>query len=200
MELGFAIEPTLQINDLYIPYLELDNGTADWSRLCFRGCFFSTVALDAELNAAYLPRFEGCYIDGLEGRSSRNDLPPGVFDHACEFDRFSEAPLTTNAIVAMDLPVGTKVMLTVLRKIYLRRGSGRKENALHRGLDHHGRRLLPFVLRLLQAEGLVMPYRRGGMDMPVWLPDRAQTARAMRMVTSPRTCKDPLLDKTSDLV
>jgi hypothetical protein len=184
---------------MYIPSLELSEGIEDCARLHFRGCLFSRLALDADVNVAYLPRFEDCYIDELEGRSSRKDLPQGVFDEACEIERFSEAPETTAAIGGMDLPLGARVLLTVMKKIYLQAGSGRKENALHRGLDHHARRLVQPVLRLLQTEGLIEPYRRAGLDMTIWVPDRAKAARVARMITSPRTCGDPLLTKASNL-
>ena len=200
MELGYAIDVPVQLDDIYIPYLELLQKPGDCSRVRLRSCFFSFLAVDADADAARLPRFEGCYVDELEGRSSPRDLPPGVFDDACQFEKFSEAPETTNAIGGMDLPLGAKVLLTVLKKVYLQSGSGRKENALHRGLDHHGRRLVPPVLRLLQTEGLISPYRRGGLDMTIWVPDRTRTARARRIITSPRTCDDPLLKKASDLL
>ena len=200
MELGFSIDVPVQLDDIYIPYLELLQKLGDCSHVRFRGCFFSTLALDAELDATRLPRFDGCYVDELEGRSSRTDLPPAVFDGACHFERFSEAPVTTDAIGAMDLPLGAKVLLTVLKKIYLRSGSGRKENALHRGLDHHSRRLVPTVLRILQTEGIVSPYRRGGLDMTIWVPDRTKTARVARIIASPRTCGDLLLKKASELL
>ncbi len=200
MELGCAIETPIQLDDIYIPYLELLQKSGDCSRVHFRSCFFSTLAIDTDVSAAELPRFEGCYIDELEGRSSRKDLPPGVFDDACQFEKYSEAPETTNAIGGMDLPLGAKVLLTILSKIYLRKGSGRRENALHRGLDHHGRRLVPPVLRLLQGQGLISPYRRGGADMTIWVPDRTKTSRVARMITSPRTCNDQLLKQASDLL
>jgi hypothetical protein len=199
MEIGHPIDITLQLKDIYIPSLELNEATKDCSRLHFRNCFFSRVALDPEVDATRLPKFEQCYVDELEGRSSRKDLPSGVFDDACEIERFSEAPETTNAIGGMDLPLGARVLLTVLKKIYLQSGSGRKENALQRGLDHHARRLVGPVLKLLQTEGLVERYRRGGLDMAIWVPDRAQTARAAKIINSPRTCKDPLFDKASKL-
>jgi len=199
IELGCAIEISLHLNDILIPSLELSQGIRNCSRLHFRSCFFSRVALDPEVDAAHLPRFENCYIDELEGRSSLKDLPLGVFDATCEIDKFSEAPETTNAIGGMDLPIGAKVLLTMLKKIYLQSGTGRKENALHRGLDHHGRRLVAPVLRLLQTEGLVQRYRRAGLDMTIWVPDRAKTGRVAKMITSPRTCRDPLLDKASNL-
>ncbi len=199
IELGCAIETPLLLRDMYIPSLELSDGTKNCSPLRFRDCLFSRLALDPDVIAAHLPRFDGCYIDELEGRSSRKDLPQEVFDKTCEIAKFSEAPETTDAISGMDLPLGAKVLLTVLKKIYLQAGSGRKENALHRGLDHHARRFVQPVLRLLQAEGLASPYKRAGLDMTIWVPDRPRAARVAKIITSPRTCGDPLLTKAGNL-
>jgi hypothetical protein len=199
MDVGSPIEVSIQLTDNFIPWLALERGMSDCSHLRFRSCFFSYVALDPEIRPEFLPRFEGCYIEELEGRSSHKDLPSGVFDDTCEFSKFLDAASTTDAIVAMDLPLGARVLLTVLKKIYLQSGSGRKENALHRGLDHHARRLVAPVLRLLQTEGLVSKYRRGGVDMSIWVPDRVHTARVGKMVASPRTCNEPLIHKASAL-
>lgn len=199
MEDGCSIDIPLQIKDMFIPSLELYQEIKDCSRLRFRDCYFSRIEIDPDVDAAFLPRFEACYVDEIEGRSSRKDLPHEVFDDGCMFDKFSEAPETTNAIGAMDLPLGAKVLLTVLKKIYLQSGSGRKENALYRGLDHHGRRVVAPVLRLLQTEGLISPYRRGGLAMTIWVPDRSKMARVAKIITSPRTSEDSLLVKASNL-
>jgi hypothetical protein len=199
LEMGYGVESHVRIKDVFIPALELSYGENDCSKVEFKACFFSSVAIDPDVIANRLPRFSGSYIDEIEGRASIRDLPAGAFDSECRFERFSEAPETTDAISRMDLPLGSKVLLTILKKIYLQSGSGRKENALHRGLDHHARRLVPGVLRLLQAEGLASPYRRGGLDMTIWVPDRAHTSRVGRLIASPRTCGDPLLVKAETL-
>jgi hypothetical protein len=196
---GHPIGVHLQINGVYIPSIDLYEGMEDCSNLQFQTCYFSKVSLDANVKAEHLPTFKDCYIDEVDGRSSVRDLPKGTFDEDCSFDEFSEAPETTNAIGSMDLPLGAKVLLTVLKKLYLQRGSGRKENALLRGLDHHSRRLVPEVLNLLQHEGLALSYRRAGVEMTIWTPDRSQMGRVAKIVTSPHTCKDPLLDKAANL-
>ena len=199
IEAGCSLEITLEFKDIFIPTFELYAGAKSCSALHFRDCYFSKIEFDPELDPQCLPRFYGCYVDEVEGRASRKDLPPGIFDNECVLEKFSEAPETTSAISAMDLPLGAKVLLTILKKIYVQSGAGRKENALHRGLDHHGRRLVDPVLRLLQSEGLTSPYRRGGLDMTIWVPDRTKASRVARIITSPRTCGDPLLEKASNL-
>ncbi len=199
MECGIDIETPIRLNDLFVPFLELSAEVRNVSNLTFSECLFSYLAIDHEVQSANLPQFISCYIDEVEGRSSVNDLPKGVFDKGCEFGRFVDAPETTTAIVATDLPAGARVLLTVLKKLYARSGSGRKENALHRGLDHHSRRLVGSVLRLLQSEGIIAPYKRGGMEMNIWIPDRSKMRRVQKLITSPRTCGDELIQKASNL-
>lgn len=199
IELGYTIEAPLEIKDIYLPSLELTVKMGVCDNLRFVNCYFSKITLDAEVGSEQLPRFARCYIDELDGRSSQKDLPVGVFTEDCEFGKFSEASDTTNSITEMDLPLGTKVLLSILRKVYMRSGSGRKENALLRGLDHHSRRLVPQVLRLLQSEGLISPYNRAGMDMTIWVPDRAQSSRVARIVSSPRTCGDRLVEIAEEI-
>lgn len=200
IESQFSLEVPVTIKGILIPHLDLDASLKDCSKLLFRDCYFSSIGIDPDLKAEYIPRFEACYFDEIDGRSSATDLPIGAFDKACVFSRFSESPDTTAAIGAMELPLGSRVLLTILKKVYLRSGSGRKENALHRGLDHHGRRLVTPILRLLQREGLLIAYNRGNLDMPIWVPDRTQTARVASIVTSPHTCDDSLLKEAATIV
>lgn len=200
IDIGAKFETGIRICDILIPLLELHAGIGDCSNLTFQDCYFSRLDLDPELLISKMPRFESCYFVQIDSRSSRADLPKGVFSETCEFENFSEAPDTTDAIGAMDLPVSEKVLLTILKKIFVQSGSGRKENALLRGLDHNARRLVPPILLLLQSEGVIMPYRRGGIDMTIWVPDRGQRARVARIIESPHTCGDALLKRADQLM
>lgn len=199
MELGFSIDLPICLRDVYMPFLDIGAGLNDCSKLVFSECLITCLAIDSEVEASKLPKFHSCYIERVEGRSSRRDMPDEMLDANCSIDHFSEAPDTTSAISEMDLPLAARVLLSILKKVYLQSGSGRKENALLRGLDHNSRRLVGSVLRLLQAEGFVSRYKRAGLDMAIWVPDRSKSARARRIITSPRTCNDPLLSKVQDI-
>lgn len=197
MECGFGIREQIRLHDLLIPELELGSTNADLSPLHFQECFFSRVELDSNVDVAKLPSFNGCFIDQLEGRVSRADLPAGKFTGDCIIENFVGATETTAEVLVLNLPLGTRVCLTVLKKLYERRGSGRKENALHRGLDHHARRLVPDVLRLLQTEGLALPYKSKGTT--IWLPDRSSRRRVGRMIAAPSTSKDTILQQCASI-
>lgn len=193
IERGANFDAAIQVRDVLIPMLELHPRIGNCRHLTFRDCYFSKLDIDPAVPADMLPHFDSCYFVQVDGRASRTDLPECAFADTCEFERFSDAPETTDAIRAMDLPLGEKVMLTILKKVFIQSGSGRKENALLRGLEHNARRLVPDVLRLLQSEGIISPYRRGGLDMTIWVPDRGQMTRVAKIIESPRTCGDPLL-------
>jgi hypothetical protein len=189
-EMGISIDETVFIKDLLIADLELTAGLGDVSRVEFQDCFFGRIGVDTETVAERLPRFVRCYVGVLEGRISPKDLPPGCFED-CEIEEFSAESGTTASVLSLDLPLGVRVLLTVLKKLYERRGSGRRENALFRGLDHRSRRLVPDVLRLLQRHGLATSYKRGTDS--IWLPDRANRKRVGRILASPSVADDPLI-------
>lgn len=197
MARGFSIREQIRLHDVLIPELEVGPAGADFSALEFHGCFFSRVELDSDANVASLPLFRGCFIDQLEGRVSRADLPTEKFSDDCIIENFAEAAETTAAVLGLELPLGSRVCLTVLKKLYERRGSGRKENALHRGLDHHARRMVPDVLRVLQSEGLASPYKAKGTT--IWLPDRSSRQRVGRMIAAPSSSSDPVLRNCASL-
>lgn len=134
-------------------------------------------------------------ISELEGRTSLSDLPRGSFTN-CEIEQYVSSAATTSAILNLDLAVGTRVLLSVLRKLYLRRGGGRKENALFRGLETCERRFVPDVLQLLLAENLALRIRRG--EERIWLPVRSEAARVLKLLRAP-TAQDPLLRRAAAL-
>lgn len=189
---GFSLRRGVSIYGAVIPELELGGLEVDVSELRFRDCFFARVELDSGTDDSKMPFFGSCFIEDLEGRVSRADLPPDRFDEECIIENYVEAVQTTASVLMLSLPLGTRVCITVLKKIYERRGSGRKENGLYRGMDHRARRVVPEVLRVLQTEGLAFPCKRKGAT--IWLPGRDRR-RASRIVAAPNAGDDPVLTR-----
>ncbi len=120
-----------------------------------------------------------------------------AFDRNCVFDSFGESSQNTAAILALPLSTGAKVLLTVLKKLYLQPGAGRKQSALFRGLDHRARTLVPDVLDLLAREGLTIRSTVG--EEAVWLPTRSESVRVRRLVSSPVGSNDRLIQKANSI-
>ncbi len=194
---GLNVRTRLVIEGVVVQELELGSPTGDLSRLEFSDCLFGRLELEPEAEVAKLPTFRGCYIQSFEGRVSRRDVPVERFDRDCIIDNFIEAAGTTAAVLTLDLPLGTRVCLTVLKKIYERRGSGRKENALYRGLNQSARNVVPGVLQALKSEGLAVPYRR--KTETIWLSGRDRR-RASRLIAAPsEEMNDPVLMRCAGL-
>ena len=193
LDSGFNIRDEIIIDGVLIPNLELGATKSDLSKLQFRDCYFSRIELDPTIDSSRLPLFRECFIDEFEGRLSYEDLPKGKFDEKCIIESFTATAETTATVLTLDLPLGVRVCLTVLKKLYEQRGSGRRENALHRGLDSHARRLVPSVLRVLQAEGLAIPDR--SKEAVIWRPDRSSRKRVGRMIAAPAAENDQVLKK-----
>jgi len=196
IEAGYEISAEVYVKDVLIREVDFPSGMPSAARVHFQDCLFGELELDPEVDESVLPRFQRCFIGTLEGRVSMADLPPGAFDE-CFFDGFAESTGTTNQILDLSLPLGVRVLITVLKKLFERSGRGRKENALFRGLDHRAKRVVPEVLQLLRTNGIAFPCRRG-VDT-IWLPDRSARARAGRIVSSPSATEDALVDAAGKL-
>ena len=117
----------------------------------------------------------------------------------CTYDTFENPAQTTNAILALGLPMGTKVLLTALKKLYAQRGSGRKESAFFRGLDARGKELVPRILALLRKQGFAVKSKHGDQD--IWLPTKPSEfrRRALAILAAPTNSVDPLIIESKEI-
>ena len=190
MEFGYTGQ-ALAVRNILVPDASYGDDALDFSKVSFHDCWFRRLEVSASAASELLPRFYECYVGTLDGRVSSNDLPEGIFDRASIIDSFGEGSHNTAAILALPLSTGEKVLLTVLKKLYLQPGAGRKQSALFRGLDHRARPLVPEVLDLLAKEGLTT--RSSAGVEPIWLPMRSETVRVRRLVSSPLGSDDRLI-------
>ena len=187
---GMTVGNDIWISGVLLPKLDLECD-GDLGRVGFQDCFFSVIELGAETEPSALPTFRSCYVDRLDGRVSRADLPPGKFDAECVIDTFVGPAETAADVLSLDLPLGARVCITVLKKVYEQAGGGRRENALYRGMDNHAKMLVPDVLRVLQSEGLLVADRSRGQT--IWRGIGAARTRAGQLVAAPNVTSDPAI-------
>jgi hypothetical protein len=196
IDAGLEVETDTYIKDVLIREVDFHSEIASAARVHFQDCLFGEIGLDPEVNPALLPRFHRCFIASLEGRVSADDVPHDAFED-CVFDSFATTTSTTNQVLDLPFPLGVRVLITVLKKLFERRGRGRKENALYRGLDHRARRLVPDLLQILKSHGIAYPCRRATDN--IWIPDRSARSRAGRIIASPSAREDPLVVAAANL-
>ncbi len=114
---GFASEghekDEVYVKDVLIPEADFSADMTPAPGVHFQDCYFGELELDPELDRARLPRFHGCFVAALDGRVSVTDLPSGVFNE-CVFDTFSMGAGTTNQVLDLHVPLGIRVLITVL--------------------------------------------------------------------------------------
>ena len=155
IELG-GREVTLDAHGLAVysaAFAELVFDDASVDNLHLEGCIVDYL----EVGPAFLRstvRLSNCEIGRVAGVSDSEGLPPGrLID--CNIAEFDDAS-TNAAVLRLDLTPPVKAVLTVLRKLYLQRGGGRKLSALSRGLPNGPIcDAVPNVLHVLESEGLV---------------------------------------------
>jgi hypothetical protein len=193
--LGLPCADPIQIENLMFDTLSVPADGLSMSAIVFKGCYFNRLEIETGSDEK-CPRFVECWIHEIDGRVSMSDLPEQKFS-GTEVEVFLEGTLTTDLISKLAVADGVKVMLSVLKKLFVQSLSGRKEQALFRGLDSSRQGLVPDVLTLLQQYNFVTKSGRGGE--PIWLPVRRQRVRVLRILQTPSTSDEVVLKEAGRL-
>lgn len=196
MDYGYRELSWVNIRDILIQELEFDNTTQDFSHIVFQDCIIRDLVLSPDVQYENLPRFRQCLIAKVDGRISEQEMPADVFTN-CMFEEFANSGSTNNAVMELSIPLGCRVMIVTLRKLYVQSGAGRRTSSLYRGLDHGGRLLIKDILRILKQEELVIETKMG--QNTVWLPVRSQTARVRALLSAPLASHDTIMDLAREL-
>lgn len=124
---------------------------------------------------SFVPFFEQTLIGFLDGVGS---LPKWIEPHLskCEIGHFSKAAHTTAGIMQLDVDRESRIALTILKKIFDQRGSGRKEGALSRGLGLADRPLVPKVIDELVSQGWIQKSNSGNNVLYLGIKSRRKDA------------------------
>lgn len=192
------VGPKVYVREAMMPEMSLSTQSGDTHNVEVQDCIIVNMELEPDTPDVMIPTFVRCYFTRVEGRSGAGDLPKDKFTD-CQYEEFENPAATTNALMELTLPIGSKVLLTAIKKLYAQSGKARRESALYRGLDHRAKGYVPAVLALLRKEGFAVRARIG--EQVVWRPARdADTrTRALRMLSAPTACGDPLLKEAATL-
>ncbi|MFE6749976.1 NACHT domain-containing protein [Kitasatospora purpeofusca] len=197
LSLGVSVAgQAFNADEVVIPSIELFEGLGDLSGITFSRCGIEVLVLDGEVPAASMPKFQDCFFETVIGRFSEADLPANAFS-SCTFGDFLDAAERNAEVLRSGLPEGVRVMLTVLRKLYLQRGSGRAEGALVRGMEQASRELVSGCLEIIKRENLAVPIKLNGRT--VWLPSRSEQKRVNAFIAAPRGSGDSLFGAAKGL-
>jgi hypothetical protein len=159
--------------------------------LQLRHCLIDEVTIGARTAESTI-RLTDCLIGKVVGVSSEAALPNDVFQ-GCTGESYDDAS-TNAAMMRLKAPPGVKALASVLRKLYLQSGGGRKLSALKRGItDLAVAACIDGVLRVLENEGMVT--LSNGIAHPI----RRQTTRAKRIIAELATSQDPVMLRSMNI-
>lgn len=196
-EFEYSIKYPVSIYNVFLNQFNLERNT-DLSKVKYYDSYIINLVIPEEADSDRLPFFYSCYFYETEGRTSLKEMPQINFDENCIFESFVSAAQTTDEFLDLkNIPSSVRVLLTVLKKIYWQKGSGRLESALFRGLDGSNKRYVPDILRILESQKLTICYSRRGVK--IWLPIRTQLARVSKIISSPTVTEDPIIREVKKL-
>ena len=170
------------IEGVLFDYLSPSEGQPALGKATLQDCVIDTLDISSLENAEDCPLFQSCIIGYLEGATSIPTWLSSKFSN-CEIENYSEQLQTTAGIMQLRLPSKQRIALTILKKIYSQRGSGRKENALARGIDLRLRPLVSEVVADLTSEGWITASSNRGET--IYLPVRGRRAAALQALDKP---------------
>jgi len=183
-------DTSLAISDISIERIAV-GAASELSSLSFTGCIVEILDLTEHDGSSELPMFQGCMFGTVLGVGGTQALNMTRFAD-CEFEQFDAQAQTTSGLLAISgLSPLQRVALTILKKLYAQRGTGRKENALHRGLDDRYRQLVPEALERLEAQGLAIRTKAG--KETIFLPARGQGVRVRSILESGAAATDDFI-------
>jgi hypothetical protein len=185
--------PKVSLKEVILDEFDLTNSPHGLSGVTLNDCVIGTLFLPTDRRGdATLPHFVRCEIEHLEGRAGAHELQASMFLE-CKIAAFSELPATNAAILDdKNLESGVKALVTVLRKLFLQKGAGRKENAFFRGVPGIGQKTINAALDLVAKSDFGNRIKRGGAE-PFWAPNRRMTGRVRMILLSPKTSSDSIV-------
>lgn len=179
--------------------LTLDDDV-DLSRITFKNCIFSRIEIGRsglDNTRASLPTFEDCVIGRMDGVVSRADLPDGIISGNTAIEKYSAYAGTNSAVMESSLSTSVKVLVTILRKLFLQRGAGRQYRALTRGLPANSAKLVPALAGLIKSTGFAQDVTMG--SRVVLVPNRGMSAEALSIINGPNISAHPLIRQARSL-
>ena len=172
----------LTIRSIFDDEITFSLGDASLVKIIFTECLFGAVHVDPEFPLKELPIFKDCVVGSLTGLLSKNSLPPQLAT-----SEIAELPdeVSTNAqLFSAALPEPQKVLISILRKLFLQPGAGRQESAFFRGaLDERSKSLVPEILEQVSSHGFAQRNKLRGKV--IWHPNRAMSSEARKIIFNP---------------
>jgi hypothetical protein len=150
--------------------LDLDGAVDVWANVQLADCVIEVLDLGGIHSADECPNIARSQIETVKGASQWPEALASVVSDT-HVEHYELSP-TTAGLQGSGLGPDELVAVTVLKKIYLQAGGGRKESGLSRGLSPELRGRVQGVLGRLESEGWIQRASSGGSSFYLRVPGR----------------------------
>lgn len=146
----------------------------------FDNCLFGELALGELVEEQNSISFSSCEISKLTCSPRTQAGWVMIADKKTKVGNFQAFSTTNDAIMNSSLPLGFRILKTILRKIFQQSGGGRVEGALFRGIGQVPHDQIRQILYLVEQHGLASPNRAS--KNVTWHANRTQANRAAALI------------------
>lgn len=170
----------------YASYAKIDLEDNAIRNVTFIGCVIEEIVIGS-VNPEYCILFRNCIISRVKGAANKEGLPSCMFDISCKVDEYDDIG-TNTAVLNSGLDPQVKALLTILRKLYVQSGAGRKMSALNRGITKSEvSNFIQPVLEVMERHGFVRIFNK------VAHPVRKNANRVESILNAPSISTDSLV-------
>lgn len=190
---GHGITEEFMLRSCETPPIVLEDHVGDMSKVTLRDGIVPSLYADSIDNARKVPGIGGnSYIGTIEGEVAKRQFGVNSIEDAVEVGNSVCDPKTNAQVLEMhSVPLGVRVLVVALKKLFVQRGAARKQSAFARGLDAEARVLVDDVLGLIIKHKLAYIAKQSG-DV-LYVPMRDVTPRAMAIIANHMTSRDPIV-------
>ena len=181
---GINVEMAVSVKDYHYPILGVAASDSCRYNVIFEECMIECLEVDYPKTINGLPHFKKCYIEEVN-ELIRNEESDKIFEE-CDISSFVDSKTTNNDVLQLPLGSELKVLLVCLKKLYLQKGSCRRQSAFYRGLPQSERKFVDFVLGKLMTNNYAVKERgRGISDECLYYPNRSRTNEVLLALENP---------------
>lgn len=171
----------LFFSGVLIPELDLSVGV--FRSATFASCIIEDLVADGVEEGDQIPTFKESIIGRVVGWANVPSWAHGFLSES-EIGEYEPIALTTDGLGEMGLEPGERIAYTILKKVYMQAGRGRKFSALPRGLPLSLRSEVSGVTDQLKSLGFVV--RQPGKGEELVLPVMDRRAEVLEILANPR--------------
>ncbi|WP_082373678.1 NACHT domain-containing NTPase [Nocardia sp. NRRL S-836] len=192
MHIDESIDVDVELDSLIFPSFTISE-TASAANVTLKDCLIQELDISGATDVTRLPTMKGCVIEMVTGVAGIDNLARDRFED-CSIESFTDSVENAAAILSLPVSDWRRVTLSILQRLFLRSGKGRRELAFYRGgLTEAQKALVPKILDRVQSEGIAWRGRNHGTVL--WSPNRAMGDRVRKILAAPSMSDDPLLNE-----